>query len=598
MVISTRALGSDGIILHYGDNIDEGFGGSTATIITPYVVFPAKFIKPYTGNQITKVRIGLWADAKDVTIYLKHSPQDQAYIYHQKVGALSKGWNEITLDTPFGITGEAIAIGYKASFTADHTNGVGYSSEYNSNANTIFWNSQSKWTSVTGSICIEAVVYGDQLPQNEFALKLFTNESFTYGNQTSVTGEVRNWGINDATSYQITYRQNGGEPVMTTIKKNISAGQRDTFALNIPLPIIGKNHIELGLTKVNGVDDVFADNNTDSVDVDRYDRTYMNRLLVEEGTGNWCKFCVEGIVRIDLMKEAHPEQFVPVCVHADDPMQISDPNASYAPLIARFTGYPECFVNRKDLCEDVFGSLENYYKLYMGQRGHFGLTMTAVYNSDSTQVDLDAKMISDAVLQHPNYYLSFVVLEDSVTGYNQFNGYAGGVSGDFYGWEKKPTYVKFAYNDVARWISNSFDGQLCTPETMDAGKSYDYKYTFAMPATVLRKRKAHIVGIVIDHATGYVVNAINVIPTGGDVSSVGSVRTGKVCINRSGELLQITCPENTVSRMDIFSVDGRLVGKYIAHGESLEVPTTGLHGLYLLKFTGRQGEVITFKVMM
>jgi hypothetical protein len=597
-MISVRVIGSDGIILHYGDSIEAGFGGSGPTIITPYVTFPVKFIKPYIGNQITKVRIGLWADAKDVTLYIKHAPQDQAYIYHQKLGALSKGWNEVTLDTPFALTGEAVAIGYKASFAADKSDGVGYSTEYAGDANTIFWNSQSKWTTVTGSLCIEAVASGDKLPQNEFALKLFTDDSFTYGTQTSVTGEVRNWGANDASSYQITYRQNGAQPVVKTIAKEIAAGKRDTFEISVPLSVIGENRIVVSLSKVNNVDDAFPDNNTDSVTVDRYDRTYMNRLLVEEGTGNWCKFCVEGIVRIDLMKEAHPEQFVPVCIHVDDPMTIGDTSADYGSLIARFTGYPECFVNRKDLCQDVFGSLENYYKLYMGQRGHFGLTMTGTYNTDSTQVDLDARMISDALLQKPGYYMSFVVLEDSVTGYKQMNGYAGGSSGSFFGWENKPTYVTFAYNDVARWISNTFDGQLCTPETMAAGQPYDFKYTLAMPTTVQRKRKVHIVGVVIDHATGYVVNAINVVPAGSDVEAVGTLHSGKVCISRTGETLRIVCPQDTQSRVEVFSVDGRLIKEDVARGGMLEMSTTGLHGLYMMKVTGSRGAVRTYKVMI
>ena len=43
------------VIMRYGPNIDNGWGDASA-VVTPYVTFPAEFVSPYAGNNITKVR--------------------------------------------------------------------------------------------------------------------------------------------------------------------------------------------------------------------------------------------------------------------------------------------------------------------------------------------------------------------------------------------------------------------------------------------------------------------------------------------------------------------------------------------------------------
>ena len=48
------------------------------------------------------------------------------------------------------------------------------------------------------------------------------------------------------------------------------------------------------------------------------DRTFMHRVVMEEGTGNWCQFCVQGIEEIRYMKDNHPEDFIAIAIHSGD----------------------------------------------------------------------------------------------------------------------------------------------------------------------------------------------------------------------------------------------------------------------------------------
>lgn len=103
------------VVMRYGPEIDNGWGDASA-VVTPYVTFPATFVSPYKGNSITKIRIGVCSEGTNVYLYIKQKPQENTYIYRQKLDNLKAGWNEITLDTPFAINGnDDIAIGYKAS---------------------------------------------------------------------------------------------------------------------------------------------------------------------------------------------------------------------------------------------------------------------------------------------------------------------------------------------------------------------------------------------------------------------------------------------------------------------------------------------------
>ena len=103
--------------------------------------------------------------------------------------------------------------------------------------------------------------------------------------------------------------------------------------------------------------------------------------------------------------------------------------------------------------------------------------------------------------------------EDSVTGYSQTNYYANTPNQPFYGWESKDGHTTDCYfNDLARGIYSNYYGDPCSPATISAETVYDYSYTLPLPPTVIDKRQVNVVGLLIDHKTGYIVNAFSAKP--------------------------------------------------------------------------------------
>lgn len=591
MFHSAGALASGRVILHDGYTIDYGCGGSGPVIVTPYVNYPASLMKMYTGNQITSVRIGLAANAQNVTLYFKHADTDARAMVTQKVGALKQGWNEVTLTEPIILDGQPLAIGYKASFVKGESNGVGCSYEQSQGTARVFYNSKSEWQNVQGSMCIQAVVEGDSLPHDALRLRLLSSPSFTYADSARITLEVRNMGGNAITSYAIAATHNGMAARLQYHSHSIAVDGRDTLELAVPLDLYDNTWV-LRAASVNDVADTWPAGIADSTQTARHDTTYMNRVLVEEGTGNWCKFCVEGIVRMDLMKQQYGNLFVPVCMHSDDPMHTADCDS----LLSRIDAYPEALVNREYVCNDVFGSLEQYCKYYMSQYGTFGLKLRGTYNADSSAVDVTTTYISKSALSGSPYALSFIVLEDSVTDYQQFNGYAGGSSGSFYGWEKLPSEVDWAYDDVARALPLGVTGVKFMPQQVSAGQYYNYKLSVPLPSSVTRPAKVHLVAVVTNTATGKVVNCCDLRPQGGVSEGILRVaNTHAAQLIRHNGNLEVACQGRF--RVSVNTLDGKCLYSAVGTNE-LTLPQTAPNALVIVSVAPAGAPACHFKTVM
>lgn len=593
MVCPAKAQNSDGVVLRYGEHIDNGYGENSATVITPYVVFPAEMTAAYTGNAITHVNIGLTGDATNVYVYIKHAPEDAAPLYRQKVGDLKKGWNTVTLETPFEITGEDIAVGYKASFSLANGVGVGYSSESWENGDYVFWNSRNAWYKTGGSICIQAVVNGDNMPADELSLRLLSGTQVTYGERTTVEGCVRNMGMNAIDSYEVAWSLDNGESGSKSIDSDLSVNASDTFALDIPGMMPGNHILTVRVNSVNGRDDTYAVNSVDELTYEVRDRTYMGRVVVEEGTGTWCGLCPSGMEGMKQMKQLHPETFISIAVHVTDEFTVD----SYEPLTSLFTGVPYCYVNRK-YSGHPWNDIRMLYELALYEECHFGYMLEADFTPDSSQLELRGRMISDRRLSGADYRMAFVVVEDSVVA-KQTNYFAGGQYGDFYGWEDLPEIVEIKHEDLARGIFSSFDGDVCTPQTMEAGTYYEYGYTLTLPDNIRSKKNVRVIGIVIDPQTGYIVNGYNAVP-GVDLPSHVAVPTEQpldfnVRTDESSIVVDGLRGENLVA---LYSVSGRALWQSVTREHGLTIPAVGLHGVYFVTVCNEMQSRRTVKVVL
>ena len=76
--------------------------------------------------------------------------------------------------------------------------------------------------------------------------------------------------------------------------------------------------------------------------------TFDRTVVIEEGTGTWCGWCIRGIVAMDYMKKTYGDKFLGIAVHVNDVMQSYD----YA-VGVNLSSFPGCNVQRKYFAQDV-----------------------------------------------------------------------------------------------------------------------------------------------------------------------------------------------------------------------------------------------------
>lgn len=581
LTLSGLIYAQEGIVLRFGKNIDKGFGGQETTVITPYVVFTPEKTQAYLGNQITHVNIGLNGEATNVYVYIKKNPKDTETLYKQKIGTLNKGWNCIKLDTPFELTGDSVSIGYKASFSSKNPDGVGCSAEYDKDADFIYWNSQNKWHYTSSSICIQAIVNGEQLPDREVALEKLNNLTAPVGKDSiEVTTALRNLGTAMIENFEVAYTVDGITTGINTFQHSIATNETDTFSVNIPCKEPGTHEVCLEVIKVNQQADAYDGNNAQCFTMTVHDPKYLQRVVMEEGTGTWCGWCPRGIVGAEMMAEEYPEQFITICIHGNDPLEIED----YTPLLDRMAGFPYCYVNRQ-YEGDPYYDIRNMFNIATSTNALIGYELEATFNADSTEITIYASMTARERLENIIYRASFVVVEDSVTGYKQANYYEQTPDEPFFGWESLPNPTDIVYNDVARGIYSSYEGEPCLPETLEAETTYEYSYTFAVPTNIQRKQNLRVVGLLTDPQTGYIVNADQTTPQKENGSSIISLNEptpiAKVYLEENNIVIRLNKENPEKVQIALYTSQGVLIHQSTTSSDCL-IPVNELKGVHFV----------------
>lgn len=576
--------------LCYTSSIDYGWGDAGA-VVTPYVSFSTDYLHPYVGNQITKVSIGLKEEATNCYIYLKNSPEDSQSIYRQKVDRLEKGWNEITLDTPFMITdGEKLAIGYKASF--QKASGVGLSSEKFAEADNVYYNSRNQWVTAGGSVCIKAFVEGENMPVNDLAVSRLKNiPDLSEGNTYAYEGYVRNMGVNEITSYTLEVLLDG-ETVETITGSNLVLNSRQTFSFSVGSEDAGSHNVEVRVAGVNGTDDSNSLNNLSAVTFTVRDSRFLRRIVCEEFTGTWCGFCPRGIVGLELMKEEHPDHFIAICVHGNDQMQI-DPETdySYAEFIESVAGAPFCNLDRR-MTGDPYNNIQNLYNLESIAENHYALEATGVWSDDGKSLDIDYSVMTDTDIKNATVNVAYTIVESGITGYLQTNYYAGGRNGEMYGWEEKtdPT-ADVVFNDVARAIIGGYRGKSLISGNITAYENNSFTDRVTLTDNVTNPANAAVIVQLIDASTNQILNAALLNPQRPSEVNAVVAAHGKVSAVQDGICISAQSPLMAT----VYTADGTLIGHYDADGETvISLPK----GMYIVTLSENGSAVNVSKIII
>lgn len=328
--------------------------------------------------------------------------------------------------------------------------------------------------------------------------------NYAVGEQPSVSFTISNGGTNTVNSFVLEYTVNGEAVKTQTYEKTLIAGRETSISEDMPLGIKSQHigiRIGVNIKEVDGQADTNVANNNAEESINVYNTLFDRNVVIEEGTGTWCGFCVGGIVAMENMRKTHPTDFIGIAVHNNDKMTVKE----YTERMG-ISNYPGCNLNRDSKQLGVSAAaFETYYQFGKMQKALGAIYIDGVEALENGKVKLTATS-EFAYSGDDSYNVAFVLIEDRVTGYKQSNKYAGGEYGEMGGFEDLPAIVDIEHMDVARGIYPSYDGAILTT-TEKEGEEYTYSYTIEIPAEVQHKSNLSVAALLIDAKTGIIVNA-------------------------------------------------------------------------------------------
>lgn len=392
-------------------------------------------------------------------------------------------------------------------------------------------------------------------PQPSQTKKNVTAQAESTGKK-AVSFKVRNRSMR--TVRQITFDTyvDGVQQQPVTIDTYLPTNWEDKVTIDLP-NLEGRTHnMSFIVSDIDGKPDAVPFNSWGEVNYSLNPTTYFpRRIVMEEATGTWCGWCPRGMMTIEQMKKKYPDNFIAIAIHNDYEMQVGN---SYNPFLDMVESYPSAYINRKDWIDPWPFDIED-----MKDKGEAKVTTQARCLS-AKEVEVESETVfgfSDS--ETAEYRLAYVVTEDNVGPYMQYNAYSNPTAEDnpddpMNWWVHQDSPVTMTFNDVAREIFdyNGVEGLL--PKGVVEGETYKTTYTLTVPDNVMDLSNVRIVTLILDTRTGEILNA--------DLCSLSDIPDTSIS--------NITTDDN--KRHDIFNSLGMKVG-------TDTTPAKGLRkGLYIM----------------
>lgn len=451
-------------------------------------------LQPYIGMSLSAVHAGM-VDTPglpdELTAWVRTS-LDGVNLATGTSTAPTTGWNEIALSSAYTITGQEteLWIGFEfvqqkkmtiISFAGDtHDDGcwLGKNNSFSDYSGKNF-----------GSLSVEAVIEGEGLASHDLSiLNARAKKALIHLDQPiSLLATVANNAVDEAVNPVLVCYYEGREVTRVVYEGVLKQLDKQNITLDIQPDVFdavlnGQNPegtfaLDLQLLWNDSSADEVPEDNEQRVYVTRSETFYTRRMVVEEGTGGWCGYCVRGIVGMKYMHETYPDRFIGIAVHNGDEYEMAD--YSYY-LSGFFSGYPNCIINRNGSAyQPTVEELENYLVSHDSETD-CDILLTAQMEDGLINIQTTTTFLSEQ-LQN-TYRMAFVVCEDKLP-LRQKNYYSGGSLGEMGGFENLPSVVDTEVDDVARGIYPSAEGvENVFPEAIHRLETYEYNCSFQSPA--------------------------------------------------------------------------------------------------------------------
>lgn len=479
------------------------------------ICLPQEVLLAYAGCKITGVNFGMPVGGTQPSSYkawLRATQSGENLTEGTKSG-LKSGWNAISLSNSYTITGneKEIWVGVSYHQGDEKLKCVSYAGPSNANG---AWTAQNgKWTNRSslgyGSLAIEAIVEGTVPTHNLSIFNVKTkNQLNKIGDPFTVSGTIKNLATETAKKPFIRYSINGRELGVYTIPADVA--YRDTLDFSFPIATTeitedGATDVALELCWADGIEDQAPNDNVAHINIDLTWELFYRKMVVEEGTGGWCGWCVYGIVALREMKKAHPDDFIGIAIHSGDQYEV----AGYTGWINKQlpSGFPGCVINRGGK-EELPRMPELEYKYQaMSNVADAGIDLVASVEDGKIKFETRTRFYRD--INNTDYRMVFVIIENKLP-IRQKNYYTGGERGPMGGFEDMPGDVDIEVDEVARGIYPSVLGQTGGfPTNVKKGTTYFYSVRADLPK-YKNKDNLEVIAMLLDGKTGEVVQGAKV----------------------------------------------------------------------------------------
>ena len=422
-----------------------------------------------------------------------------------------------------------------------------------------------------GALTLEMLVSNPSLPTHSVDVSSLT-EAMGVKNaicEPSVTIASSGFAIVSSIDYELTVAgQSKGTTHLELDSPIRTAGQRQRLPLSITLPATnGYADYQLKVVQVNGEPNE-AESPQQSALLLAVDKKATRRSVVEEYTGTWCPNCPRGIVGMSNMERDFGDRFIGIAIHqGNDPMTVS----AFSSLNSQHNGAPTCEMDRVIECDPYLGDDRTNYHYHasttfgriLSRVSEADLSLTASW-TDAGQTHIAYKASTTFYLDNDvsTYALAFVLTADGLRGSTSQWYQANAESGrntysddDMAVFRDAPNPVTdIEYNHVAiggTAVDKGISGSISQPIVSGHPQTYNGSFSLTDNPLVQDKSRLHAIVLLINNATGQIVNAAKAdIMTPGE--STGVLKDGEKWNVESGR-----CDDRPV----IYDLQGRRLSR-------------------------------------
>lgn len=287
------------------DNINEStptviFDNKYSVSFQAAIQFPSARMMPYKGAIVRKIRVYTRPGIEKLAVWLRNSLDGTAIpgTFVRPGGITTEGWVEVSLKTPYVITGEDLVVGYSGSAPA----GKGIVCDNVPNSTNDYsclvklpnmdW---ANYSSDYGAHALQAVIdLNGETANDDVALAscTFDTDFYKIGNDAKMSLTISNYSPQTVKMPKVKYSLNGKEVEIPTEEGTIEVSNSQKLTVNIPTADCteGDNALKVWIESDNS----YKDNDTISSKLACYTTSFPRKVLIEHFSTLACGNCPKG----------------------------------------------------------------------------------------------------------------------------------------------------------------------------------------------------------------------------------------------------------------------------------------------------------------